>query len=194
MQYKRNTKTISTKHPKQAVVLAVLILILLLIAGAILYVRGSENRTKAENTAQTGSQSTKGEAGSSKGAQSSSQADTETTNDTQPGDAKSTIDGTAGALLAPSGNFVSAHHVPGNQQISSVCNTTPGATCKIEFSQGTITKSLPAETADKGGSAYWNAWSPDSIGLSAGTWNIKATSTLNGASQSAVDALPLEVQ
>ncbi len=101
--------------------------------------------------------------------------------------------GSPTTLIAPSGNFVSAHKVPSNAAIASVCNTTSGASCKITFTSNGVTKSLTAETTDKGGSAYWNGWTPTSIGLTPGSWTIEAVATLGSQTQSAKDALTLEV-
>ena len=96
-------------------------------------------------------------------------------------------------LIAPSGNFVSSHtNVPANATEQSVCTTTPGASCTITFTQNGVTKSLTAQTTDKGGSTYWT-WTPQSIGLTAGSWTITATATLSGQTQSANDATPLKV-
>jgi len=107
---------------------------------------------------------------------------------------KDPTDGTVPTtLIAPSGNFVSAHKVPVNAPIASVCNTSTGATCKITFTSGSVTKSLSAEVADKGGSVYWNSWTPASLGLTPGTWTIQAVATLNGQTQTSNDALPLEI-
>ena len=100
-------------------------------------------------------------------------------------------------LLAPSGSFVSNHRpslssngAPSTEQ--SVCNTTPGATCEIQFTKGTETKKLTAQTADANGSTYWN-WDVRSAGLTPGQWQITAYATLNSKTLSATDEAPLEV-
>jgi len=100
-------------------------------------------------------------------------------------------------LLPPSGNFVSNHHPnlsgkPAPNTLSSVCSSTPGASCVISFTQGGSTKSLPAKTIDQGGSTYWD-WKLQDIGLTAGTWHIKATATNTEGSKSSTDAMPLEI-
>ena len=101
------------------------------------------------------------------------------------------------APLEPTGDFVSSHGtnqpVPRSAAMESVCTSTPGASCVISFTQGSVTKSLPAQTTDKGGSTYWNQWTPQTYGLTAGSWTITATATLNGQTKSATDALPLKV-
>lgn len=98
-------------------------------------------------------------------------------------------------LVAPNGQFVSNHR-PGQDgsptSEQSVCNTTPGATCSIQFTSNGVTKSLSAKVADAGGSAYWN-WSLKDIGLTSGSWAVSATATLGSKSLTAKDAMNLEV-
>lgn len=104
---------------------------------------------------------------------------------------------TSATLLAPTGSFVSNHRPslssngsPSSEQ--SVCNTTPGATCEIQFTKGIETKKLSAQTADSNGSTYWN-WDVNSAGITEGKWQITAYATLNGKTLSTVDAMALEV-
>lgn len=106
---------------------------------------------------------------------------------------KNSSSGTNVKLVAPDGTFVSSHHVSMDVTIASNCTTTPGATCQISFTKDGTTKSLDSRTTDKGGGAYWS-WKPQDIGLTSGSWKVKATATLNGKSLSADDALNLEVQ
>lgn len=144
----------------------------------------------------TASESTKGEpAPLTTNSGSSSKSQTSGGVQAQPGDSKSDSGGSATSeLLTPTGDFVSSHHVSLTTSIVSVCNTTPGAKCNITFNDGSGTiKSLPVQTTDRGGSSYWNGWTPESIGLTAGSWQISATATLNGITKSAQDALRLTV-
>jgi hypothetical protein len=98
-------------------------------------------------------------------------------------------------LLDPTGNFVSAHkNVPKSASLSSVCNTTSGAECKIIFTNGNTRKSLDSQTTDSNGSSFWNSWSPESIGLTSGAWQVQAVATLNGQSKTSTDAMKLEIQ
>lgn len=99
-------------------------------------------------------------------------------------------------LVQPYGNLVS-NHFPGKDGTStkeqSVCNTTPGAACYIQFTKvgtGEITK-LPAQTVGSDGSTIWN-W--DANILTSGQWEIRAVASLNGQSKSATDSLKLSVQ
>lgn len=110
---------------------------------------------------------------------------------------KNSPNGSTTALIVPSGSFVSNHHPnlsgsPAPNTMSSVCNTTPGASCKISFTKDGSTKSLDTQTADANGAAYWN-WKLQDIGLAAGTWNIQASANLNGQTKTAADAMDLVV-
>ncbi len=103
------------------------------------------------------------------------------------------------ALAAPYGNFVSNHHPgAGNNaptQESSVCLTTPGASCTITFTNSDgVVKSLSAKIADSSGTAYWDQWDVKTAGFTDGTWQIKATATLNGKSLSTTSDQPLDVK
>jgi len=100
-------------------------------------------------------------------------------------------------LFTPSGDFVSNHHPnlsgsPAPNTISSVCNTTPGASCKITFTQGDLVKSLSSQTTDANGSTYWS-WKLQDVGLTQGTWKIEAVASLNGQTSTASDAMDLVV-
>lgn len=98
-------------------------------------------------------------------------------------------------LITPTGNFVNEHNVQQATGMFSDCNTTPGATCEITFTNvGTgATVTLTPTLADSNGAAYWQ-WTPKSIRLGVGsTWKIMATATLGGQSKSASDATNLEV-
>ncbi len=99
-----------------------------------------------------------------------------------------------GKLLEPTGNFVSNHH-PGSATSTaeqSVCNTSSGATCYIEFSKGSDVKVLPTKTADSNGAAFWD-WDVKDAGLSSGSWQIKAVVSLGGQTKTAIDNLSLDV-
>lgn len=100
-------------------------------------------------------------------------------------------------LKTPTGTFVSNHHPnlsgsPAPNQIQSVCVTTSGAQCQILFTKDGVTKSLPAQTTDRGGAAYWT-WKLQDIGLTVGSWKVQAKATLGSQTQTADDAAALEV-
>lgn len=99
-------------------------------------------------------------------------------------------------LIKPFGTLVS-NHKPGQNgsplEEGSVCNTTPGASCSITFTKDGVTKSLPAKTADGAGAAYWSSWTPQSVGLTSGSWMVSAVATLGQQSASTQDTLALEI-
>ncbi len=102
---------------------------------------------------------------------------------------------TSRTLIAPWGTFVS-NHKPGKNgaptQETSVCKTTPGATCYIKFTNGDLTRTLPTKVADNDGVVYWN-WDIKDAGFSQGSWQITAIAYLNGQTATATDSLALEV-
>jgi len=187
----------SGRRKRKLIIIISLALLLIIGIVAILEITDTTHLFHAKKfvAAPTASQNTKGEPADT--AQTTGSSDKPTTSDkntNNPDNPKDQTDGsTLATLLPPSGNFVSAHKVPSNAPISSVCNTSVGASCKITFSSNGVTKSLNPEITDKGGSVYWNSWTPASLGITAGTWTIQAIATLNGQTQTANDALPLEV-
>ena len=99
-------------------------------------------------------------------------------------------------LVQPYGSLVS-NHFPGQHgsdtKEQSVCNSTPGASCYIQFSNtatGKVTK-LPSQTISNDGSTLW-LW--DAATLTSGKWQIKAFASLNGQTQSVTDSMVLEIQ
>lgn len=145
-------------------------------------------------TAPTANEYTKGEPKNKSGSTSNNKT---TTNNNQTVDTSKKGSESTYNLIAPIGDFVSNHHPnlvgsPSPNLISSVCTTTPGASCQINFTKGGITKSLYAQTTDEGGSAYWD-WKLQDIGITTGSWSIEATASLNGQIKSTKDTSNLEV-
>lgn len=103
------------------------------------------------------------------------------------------------SLITPFGNFVS-NHSPGqngspNNEFS-VCNTTPGATCYIEFTHldtGETTQ-LPTQTTDARGSTSWYWDISKDAHLTSGEWQVKAVASLGNQTKSADDSLKLRIQ
>lgn len=93
---------------------------------------------------------------------------------------------------APQGDFVSSHTITLSENELSACNTTAGVQCKITFTMGSTTVSLPGKTTDSNGSASWN-WTPQSIGLTPGSWTVTAVATNGSKSASTVDVNRLTV-
>lgn len=167
-----------------------------LILGIVLIILELTNVThffhtqKTPVTSGSGSAATKGEPESPPSTSNNPSMPT-----TQPGDNKSNTSGNqTTTLAAPIGTYASNHQpsLSANQIETSTCTTTPGATCQIIFTNGSTTKSLAAQTTDRGGSTYWN-WRPKDLGLTTGTWRIQATASLHGQTQTSSDAINLEV-
>lgn len=102
------------------------------------------------------------------------------------------------APITPYGNFVSNHRPnldgnPAPSSVQSVCNTTAGATCYIEFvNQDGVVKQLAAQKTDSGGATSWN-WDVKQAGFTIGSWKITVYASLNGKTESASDVQNLEV-
>jgi hypothetical protein len=178
------------------IILAVVILGLIVIAvleftNTINFLHGSKKPLNVS----TGSSETKGEPEQSTSSQSpASNQNTESEDNKTPVNTNSSANST---LLEPTGNFVSNHHPnlsgsPAPSQMSSTCNTTPGATCQISFIKDGVVKTLPRQVTDRGGATYWS-WKLQDLSLTEGAWQIKATATLNGQMKMANDAINLEV-
>jgi hypothetical protein len=125
---------------------------------------------------------------------------TPTTTSNLPANSSQTSTSETQALtVPPSGTFVSNHKpslsgstTPSEEQ--STCNTIPGASCYIEFTNSSNqTKTLPAQIADGSGSVLWN-WDVQQAGFTTGQWQITAIASLGGVTKSTTDSLYLEVQ
>jgi hypothetical protein len=175
---------------KRLLVVAILLVVVFVMAGLELAGVTHIFHKKTQLVVSGSSFNTKGEPKSTK---SSTQVNSSGSG--TPSSSKST--GTSAVLITPSGSFVSNHHPnlggsPAPNLESSVCATTPGATCTISFTMGGTTKSLEARTADSNGAAFWD-WKLQDIGLTAGTWKIQAAASLNGQTRTASDAMDLTV-
>lgn len=184
---------------KKALLLTVVgVMILTLAALAVLELTDTTYLLHKRPPEVSASTETKGEpSGADRDLDDTDSPSVQTSNGNQPSGSapsdsdKSTPSGTTFAIL-PS-DLVSAHKVKPDSSLVSVCNATAGATCTIHFSKDGVRKSLPAEPTDRGGTAYWNGWTPQSIGLTTGAWGIEAVASLNGQEKKLSDALSLEV-
>lgn len=173
-------------------VLGAVLLVLVVFAGWMVH----RHKSSYIPTISSGSaHSSSGAAGSNSKA-SSSTASAGTSNKSPQSTTNNNSSQTQVTLLAPSGNFVS-NHSPGQNgspsQETSVCNTSPGASCYISFTQGNIVKQLAPKTADANGSVYWD-WDINSAGLSSGSWRVQAKASLNGQTKTTSDSMPLVIQ
>jgi hypothetical protein len=102
-------------------------------------------------------------------------------------------------LVAPTGNFVS-NHFPGQNGSptteSSTCNTSPGASCYIKFTNTDSgqTTQLATQTTDARGSTSWYWDAAKDAHLTSGQWKITAVATLGSQIKSSDDALKLIIQ
>ncbi len=95
----------------------------------------------------------------------------------------------------PSGAFVSNESVTlsgDRSRINSLCTTTAGAKCTIQFTKDGVTKSLPDTVANSTGHVVWS-WTTTDIGLTPGIWKITAIASLNNKTTAANYPLNLEV-
>ena len=182
--------------PSKLIIIAAIIIALLIIA-VILQLTGLVHfvSTPAKKV-NTGMSQTAGE--NTKGVSPQSSQGTQNGNGSSGTNSKNGSSGET-VLVTPTGNFVSDHHPnlsgsPAPNTVESVCNTTPGATCQITFTNTNsgVVKSLPSKATDANGASYWN-WKLQDIGLTQGTWKIDATATLDSQSKNASDAMNLEV-
>lgn len=99
---------------------------------------------------------------------------------------------------APYGNFVSNHSPnldgsPNPSSITSACITSPGASCRIEFTNGEgVVKELKDQTTNSSGETSW-VWDAKQAGFTPGSWKVKAIATLNGQTTSTEDVQSFEV-
>jgi len=184
---------VQSKQKHHYVRIAIIAFSVIVVAGVLSFIYYKDHHKTTKITYISANQYTKGQP-----TQSQNSSSTNSTNNGQQSSKSNNASSTNNqTLIAPSGDFVSDHHPnlsgsPAPNSMTSVCNTTPGATCQISFTMGSTVKSLPIQTTDPGGTTYWN-WTLQQIGLTQGTWTIKATSSLNGNSLSASDVMSLVV-
>lgn len=188
-----NKKPVSPKL--RAAIISCAIIAVLIIVGILVYILLFHQAAPAPTTA---NQNTKGESAQNSNNNTSTKISNGTGNTSQPGDNKSSNGGSTTTTKPdqPTGDFVS-NHKPGQNGSplteSSVCNTSPGASCQISFSMDSTTISLPKQTTDRGGATYWNDWTPAQLGLTPGDWQVRAIATMNGQTSTTVDATKLTV-
>lgn len=149
---------------------------------------GSSNKTQ-DTSVSTGT-SSQNQTGGERG-QNSSQSSNETQDKSQKQVSNTPVENAS--LQTPTGSFVSNHHpTTSSQSIESVCSTNQGATCDIKLTMGSAYKTLGTKTVGTNNSVTW-VWSPSSIGLSSGTWQVMAIAELNGAQKTSNDPINLVV-
>ena len=175
--------------PKRLIIVAAIIVAAALVIG-VYKLSLSSHLFGNTGSSSTGSPYTKGIINKTGSSRSTVQPKTGTSSDTNTPPPSSATN--QAHLIAPWGSFANVYNATMGEQMGSTCNTAPGATCQIFFSNGSATQSLPIKTADNGGGAYWS-WTPSQIGLSPGIWHIKATATL-GSQTSTTNNDPLTLK
>ncbi len=194
------TKRSSLSSKRSIIIIAAVVIVAIVGLSYAFHVGPFKRPAKPASTA---SQYTKGQpttSASSSGSKTNSSSSGSASSNQSPGAQKSNSGSSTSSnvtLVTPTGNFVSDHRpnlsgTPAPNTMSSVCDTTPGATCQITFTMGSTVKSLPVQTVDSGGSTYWN-WKLQDYGLTAGTWQIEAIAKLSGQIQTATDPTNLVV-
>lgn len=164
-------------HKRFSIIYISLILIIAIL-GFLFY---KYHTNKITGVRSTGSPYTKGiRSSSAKPGSSGITPNSHSSSNTPPNTSASNVN-TGYPPIAPWGTFANVYNATPDEQMGSTCNTTPGATCQILFTNGTVSKSLPLKTTDSGGAAYWS-WTPYGIGLTQGIWHIKAVATKDNQS------------
>lgn len=189
------------KRNKRFIIYATLCVVLLATLAGLRFTHHfpfSNSSTESSQSVTSANSETKGESGTTPetAKPNSSTSTSSPASSDQPGDQKATPSASA-TLVAPHGDFVSNHHPnlsgsPAPNILSSVCSTTAGASCTITFTKDGTTKSLTAQTTDRGGSTYWS-WKLSDVGLTAGSWQVTARASLNNQTLSTTDSMTLEV-
>lgn len=159
--------------------------------------------TSTKVTKQTGSSSQTPKQSSTQPSQSTQTQTLPTTpststNNTTNASAKNTGN-TQGSttLLTPYGQFVSNQSPslsnPNQQTEVSICETTPGASCYIEFTStsGASVPSLGQQITDSNGVTSWT-WNLSKQGFTVGTWLVKAVAVLGSQTQTATETMTVQ--
>jgi cytoskeletal protein RodZ len=172
--------------------LAILIVLVgLVVAGVLAYSHYRSHKPNSSNRSQSAGTTTEpfksGSPTQSSGSTTTNNSSGSSSSTTSTGSSTSTP--TTVNVITPWGNFVSnlnpSNNSPENQE-ESVCNSSPGVTCTITFTQGSKTITLlQPKTTNADGAAYWGPWTASQVGLTSGDWQINATASSGNQSKSA---------
>lgn len=184
------------KHSNYKKIILAILLLALLVVGVFAYKQFKENRELNKSGVYVVETKNSTEDVAEKEA-TIPEDDTTNTEDSAPEDDRKYEnpkgEGVSSATLKePRGNFVSIHSVSANTKLESTCVTSPGAKCKIILTRGSVIKELNEMTTDQNGYTAW-IWAPSEIGISSGSWTVKAVATANNQTKEATDATPLEI-
>ena len=87
----------------------------------------------------------------------------------------------SGQLPAPTGQLLNLHTISlsADPAMESACQTTTNASCEIQLTQGSITKTVGPKSTDSSGIALID-WKAQALGLTTGQWTVRAVATQNG--------------
>jgi cytoskeletal protein RodZ len=188
----KKSKTVSTKNKKKNLKPALILLLVVALAVAGFWVMNRHTKPVSGPIPTTSVKS----AASPDKKKPAGETTTPTSQDKSAGGDQTNPTSDIPLPSAPSGTFVSSHHVSlsnkSTRQEQSACNTIASATCYIEFSKDGVVKTLPKQVADSNGVVIWN-WDVSDAGLDAGSWKITAIASSGGVTKSTTDTLSLEV-
>ncbi|MCL4357663.1 hypothetical protein M1512_02075 [Patescibacteria group bacterium] len=182
-------------NKKQKILISIAFIILAVAIGVVSYYSFASKKTYTSTAPATPKSPP---AIKSKGTNSSNsqQAPTTITNtQTSPSSAKSapSSNQVSGSLETPYGQFVSNNSPSMGSYEESECETTPGASCYIDFvSSSGKTISLQTETTNSQGVAAWSWYVSSQMGFGPGTWNIQAIASLNGQTKTASSTMNVQ--
>ena len=199
-----NVRVIKKRHLKPPLVALIIVLIIIIVIAILeltnttylLHKRKAVSGTIPSTTTKSVAITNSGQSAASS-SKTSVTAGTDSTADSAKNQVGSQQASSSG-LVTPYGTFVSNHHpslsdsstAPSAEQ--SVCQTSPGATCYIKFTNNSVVKTLATKTADQNGIIIWN-WDVNTAGFTEGSWQITAVASLNSSTQTTTDPQTLEV-
>lgn len=183
-----------TKHKKIA--LSSIIVIVLLAFGVFILLHSSNSIVSSKKTTHPTASKQSKQSTPKSTAKSNSTTPSITTNNT-PTITPAGPSNSSQTLEAPFGSFVSNNNPSLSNSSQSYelssCETTPGATCYIKFTnaqgQNII---LPSQVVDSQGVTSWG-WNVNTKGFTVGTWSVTAIASLNGQDKQSIGS-PLKVQ
>lgn len=181
-------------NKKQKILISTAFIILAVAIGVVSYYSFTSKKTYT-STAPTTTKSTPAIKSKGTSSSNSQQAPTITNTQTSPSSAKSapSSNQVSGSLETPYGQFVSNNSPSMNSYEESECETTPGASCYIDFvSSSGKTISLQTETTNSQGVAAWSWYVSSQMGFNPGTWIIQAIASLNGQTKTASSTMNIQ--
>lgn len=185
------------KNTKILVILVIIVLAVSVWAVIHYNVFTNTNVTKQTSSSNQTTKKSNTQPSQSTQTQTTTTSPSTSTNSTSNTSAKST-DNTQSSttLLNPYGQFVSNQTPslsdPNQQTEVSTCETTPGASCYIEFiKSGSATITLKEQVTDSNGVTSWT-WNLSKQGFAVGTWQVKAIAILGNQTKTATETMTVQ--